>query len=71
MKSYLSAAWAALLASVMSASPASACILGIFFCGGNNPGGGTSVPEFDGPGGVAAVTLLVSLGLLLYNRARK
>ena len=63
----VSAGW---LASLVSANPASACFL-IFFCGGDGGGGGNSVPEFDGPAGVAAVALLVSVGLLLYNNARK
>jgi hypothetical protein len=28
-------------------------------------------PEFDGPAGVAAIALLVSLGAILYNKAKK
>jgi hypothetical protein len=59
-----SIAW---LASLASAKPAAACLLGILFCGGDT-GGGSSVPEFDGPAGVAALALLVSVGLLIYNR---
>lgn len=30
-----------------------------------------AAPEIDGPGGVAAVALLVSAGLIAYNRFRK
>jgi hypothetical protein len=43
-----------------------------FLCGGHGGGGGggTAVPEIDGPGGVAAIALLVSIGMVLYNRAR-
>jgi hypothetical protein len=33
--------------------------------------GGTSVPEIDGPAGIAAMALLVSVVAVLYNRARK
>lgn len=28
-------------------------------------------PEFDGPGGIAAIALLVSVGALLYSKARR
>jgi hypothetical protein len=35
-------------------------------------GGGTaSAPEIDGPGGVAAIALLVGAGLIAYNRYKK
>jgi len=33
-------------------------------------GGGASAPEIDGPAGVAAIALLVSAGLIAYNRYR-
>lgn len=36
--------------------------------GGNSVG---SAPEFDGPGGIAAIALLVSVGLIAYHRFRK
>lgn len=38
---------------------------------GRGIGGGgptTSAPEIDGPGGVAAIALLVGAGLIAYNR---
>ena len=40
--------------------------------GGGGGGGGASAtaPEFDAPGGVAAIVLLVSIGAILF-RARK
>lgn len=28
------------------------------------------VPEFDGPGGIAAIALLVSVGAILFSRSR-
>lgn len=48
------------------------CHIMPFLCGGggNGGGGGGAVPEIDGPGGVAALALLVSIGMVLYNRAR-
>ena len=41
--------------------------------GGGSGGGGStaSAPEFDGPGGVAAIALLVSAGLIAYHRYKK
>jgi hypothetical protein len=66
----LKTAAATLLISLMTANQASACILGILLCGGGGDSGGTAAPEFDGPGAVAAASLLVSIGLVLYNRAR-
>jgi hypothetical protein len=33
-------------------------------------GQGVAAPEIDGPGGVAAIALLVSVGLIAYNRFR-
>ena len=33
--------------------------------------GGVSAPEIDGPAGIAALVILVSAGLLAYNRFRK
>jgi hypothetical protein len=38
---------------------------------GGGGGGAASAPEFDGPGGVAAIALLVSAGIIAYNRYRK
>ena len=35
------------------------------------PGGTRSAPEIDGPAGIAALVILVSAGLLAYNRFRK
>jgi hypothetical protein len=41
--------------------------------GGGTDGGGAfgSAPEIDGPAGVAAIALLVSAGLIAYNRFRQ
>lgn len=41
--------------------------------GGGTDGGGAfgSAPEIDGPAGVAAIALLVSAGLIAYNRFRR
>ena len=39
--------------------------------GGGGGGGSNSAPEIDGPGGIAAIALLVSVGLIAYNRFRK
>ena len=33
--------------------------------------GSRSAPEIDGPGGVAAVALLVGAGLIAYNRYKR
>ena len=30
-----------------------------------------AVPEFDGPGALAAIALLVGVGVVLYNKVRK
>ena len=38
---------------------------------GSVPGSGTSAPEIDGPGGIAAIALLVSVGMIAYNRYRR
>jgi hypothetical protein len=35
---------------------------------GGPRGGPASAPEIDGPGGVAAIALLVGVGLIAYNR---
>jgi len=37
-------------------------------CGG---GDGGSVPEINGPGALAALALLVSIGVIFYNKVRK
>jgi hypothetical protein len=42
--------------------------------GGDRGGGGgtfSSAPEIDGPGGVAAIALLVGAGLMVHNRYKK
>ncbi len=39
--------------------------------GGGGFGGGHSAPEIDGPGGITAIALLVSAGLIAYNRFKK
>lgn len=72
-KTGLLTAASTLLVQLATANPASACILGILLCGGGDQGGGggTAAPEFDGPGAVAAASLLVSIGFLLYNRAAR
>ena len=33
--------------------------------------GGPPVPEIDGPAGIAALAILTSVGLIVYNRFRK
>jgi hypothetical protein len=38
---------------------------------GRGGGGGASAPEIDGPGGVAAIALLISAGFIAYNRYKK
>lgn len=72
-KTGLLTAASTLLVQLATANQASACILGILLCGGGDQGGGggTAAPEFDGPGAVAAASLLVSIGFLLYNRATR
>lgn len=39
--------------------------------GGHHGGGAHGAPEIDGPAGVAAVALLVSAGIIAYNRYKK
>ena len=39
--------------------------------GGGSGGRGSSAPEIDGPAGVAAIALVVSAGLIAYNRYKK
>ncbi len=39
--------------------------------GGGLGGGGHSAPEIDGPAGITAIALLVSAGLIAYNRFKK
>ncbi len=44
--------------------------------GGHGPGwgggnGAHGAPEIDGPAGIAAIAVLVSAGLIAYNRYRK
>lgn len=56
---------------------ASEVLAGAFFgggghgLGGGGGGGGHSAPEIDGPAGVAAIAVLVSAGLIAYNRYKK
>jgi hypothetical protein len=38
---------------------------------GGDKGFGGSAPEIDGPAGVAAIAVLVSAGLIAYNRYKK
>lgn len=38
----------------------------------NNGGGGSNpVPEFDGPAGIAAAALLISVAAVIYDKAKK
>lgn len=57
----------------MSAAAVSEALAGGALGAGSGLGGGTqaSAPEIDGPAGVAAIALLVSAGLVAYNRFRK
>jgi len=70
MTTWLKAATTALILSLITVNQAFAdlCLPLVGCIGGGD--GGTATPEFDGPGAVAAASLLVSVGLLLYNRAR-
>jgi hypothetical protein len=48
------------------------CILGI--CLGDSGGGGggaSSAPEIDGPGGLAAIALLISVGAVAYRALQR
>jgi hypothetical protein len=40
-------------------------------CGGDGGSGPTAAPEFNGPGAIAALALLVSVVAIIYQRARK
>lgn len=42
-------------------------------CGTETSGGGgaAAVPEFDGPGAIAAIALLASIGALLFYRIKR
>ncbi len=42
-----------------------------FALGGWGGGSPAPNPEIDGPGGVMAVALLVSLGIMIYRKAQK
>ncbi len=58
--------------SMMSVQQAFAGGLCSWFPGLCSGGGtGNSVPEIDGPGGIAAMALLVSVVAVIYNRSRK
>ncbi len=49
----------------------SAMALGGLIGNGNGSGGTGSAPEIDGPAGLAAIAVLMSVGLIAYNRFRK
>lgn len=72
MKTAFKTAAATMMFSIVMMEQAFArCWLGIFGdCGGGSPSG-NAVPEIDGPAGIAAIALLVSVGAVLYNKARK
>jgi hypothetical protein len=36
-----------------------------------NGNAGVSAPEIDGPGGIAAIALLVSVGMIAYHRYKR
>jgi hypothetical protein len=38
--------------------------------GGHGDGGTVAAPELDGPGGIAAIVLLVTVAIVLFNRSR-
>lgn len=66
MTKFLGAATTALISSLLWTSNALA--FGGF---GGGDGGAAANPEIDGPGGVMAVALLVSVGAMIYRKARK
>lgn len=38
---------------------------------GGATGGSNAVPEFDGPGAIAAAALIISVAAVLYDKAKK
>ena len=46
------------------------CIFGICI-GGGGGGGASSAPEIDGPGGLAAIALLISVGAVAYRALQR
>jgi hypothetical protein len=73
MRSIITAGTTALFMSLFTASQA---LADDAFCNwtGTCGGGGSTpaaVPEFDGPGAIAVVALLVSVVAIIYQRARK
>jgi hypothetical protein len=76
MKRVLKTAVATVFTSAIMAEQAFAwCFMGWGpSCGGGGGGGGGwghSVPEIDGPAGIAAIALVVSGLAVLYNRTRR
>jgi hypothetical protein len=48
------------------------CIFGICIGGGGGGGGGaSSAPEIDGPGGLAAIALLICIGAVAYRALQR
>ena len=67
----LVAAVTSFICTALWANPASAfCILGIFL-GDGGGGGASSAPEIDGPGGLAAIALLISVGAVAYRALQR
>jgi hypothetical protein len=46
------------------------CIFGICI-GGGGGGGASSAPEIDGPGGLAAIALLICIGAVAYRALQR
>jgi hypothetical protein len=74
MRKIIKTGTAALLLTLVTANQSFAwCLFGGIgtTCGGDGGSGPTAAPEFDGPGAIAAIALLVSVVAILYQRARK
>lgn len=73
MRIILKSCAAALAVSFVTVNQALAdCWFGVIGdCGGEGGSGPTAAPEFDGPGAIAAIALLVSVVAIIYQRARK
>ena len=72
MKRVLKTVVGAIFVSALMAEQAFAwCFMGWGSCGGGGGGWGRSVPEIDGPAGIAAIALAVSGLAVLYNRSRR
>ena len=70
----LVAAVTSFICTALWANAASAfCILGICLGdgGGGGDGGASSAPEIDGPGGLAAIALLISVGAVAYRALQR